>query len=216
MINLFKKKEQKQESLEFTWKPEPINKKGKETINDMSLIRAMYEDFILTKTGFLVAGIEISGVNLELLNNEEQRYIFETFNTFLINTLGDNSNECQQWLDTTSPVDMEKYILSYKKRYLTENNPARKRLIASYIYDLQNRTNRNEMNTKRHILIIKEKINDKSIATLESTALSLNDKVRHYIARIEDSFEQYDVQAKKLFSDEMLDLLKNQINFNGK
>lgn len=216
MLDLFKKKKDKEHNLEFTWTPEPINKKGKETINDMSLIRAMYEDFILTKTGYLIAGIEISGVNLELLNNEEKGYIFETFNTFLINTLGDNSNESQQWLDTTSPVDMEKYILSYKKRYLNETHPERKKLIASYIDDFQKRTNKNEMNTKRHILIIKEEISDKSIATLERTALTLNEKVRHYIARIEDSFEQYDVQGKKLFSDEMLGLLKNQINFNGK
>lgn len=216
-MNIFKRKEKDtSKDLAFTWKPRPINKKGKETINDMSLIQATYEDVVITKTGYLIGMIEMTGINLELLNDEEQEDTFDTLNTFLMNTLGDSSNEVQQYIDTTSPVNIDDYLLSYKKRYLTEENSAKKQLIASYIYDLTQKSKAKEMNTKRHILIVKEKITDKSLVSLENKAQDLKDKIRNYISRLEDSFEQYDLQAKQLYADEVKEVLKNQINFNGK
>lgn len=208
------KKEEKNKSLEFTWRPRKINKHS-ETIEDMSIIQAPYMDFVVTKTGYLISMIEISGINLELLNDEEQTYVFDTYNAFLMNTLGDNSSETQQYLDMTMPVDFDRYILSYKKRYLLENNPARKRLIASYIYDLQEKIRHNEMSTKRHILVIKEKIKESSLLALESSASELNAKILTYQNRLEDDFESYDVQAKKLYADEIQIILKHLINFNG-
>lgn len=216
-MNLFKSKDKENtKELTFTWQPRPINKKGKETINDMSLIQSTYQDILITKTGYAVGMIEISGINLELLNDEEQTDTFDTFNTFLINTLGDSSNEVQQWIDTTSPVNIDDYLLSYKKRYLMEKNEAKKQLIASYIQDLTQKSKAKEMNTKRHILIVKEKITDKSLVSLETKAQDLKDKIRNYISRLENSFEQYDLQAKQLFADEVKQILKNQMNYNGK
>ncbi|MFW3505536.1 MULTISPECIES: TrsD/TraD family conjugative transfer protein [Lactobacillales] len=216
-MNLFKSKDKENtKELTFTWQPRPINKKGKETINDMSLIQSTYQDILITKTGYAVGMIEISGINLELLNDEEQTDTFDTFNTFLINTLGDSSNEVQQWIDTTSPVNIDDYLLSYKKRYLMEENEAKKQLIASYIQDLTQKSKAKEMNTKRHILIVKEKITDKSLVSLETKAQDLKDKIRNYISRLENSFEQYDLQAKQLFADEVKQVLKNQMNYNGK
>lgn len=216
-MNLFKSKDtENTKELTFTWQPRPINKKGKETINDMSLIQSTYQDILITKTGYAVGMIEISGINLELLNDEEQTNTFDTFNTFLINTLGDSSNEVQQWIDTTSPVNIDDYLLSYKKRYLMEENEAKKQLIASYIQDLTQKSKAKEMNTKRHILIVKEKITDKSLVSLETKAQDLKDKIRNYISRLENSFEQYDLQAKQLFADEVKQVLKNQMNYNGK
>ena len=216
-MNLFKSKDKENtKELTFTWQPRPINKKGKETINDMSLIQSTYQDILITKTGYAVGMIEISGINLELLNDEEQTDTFDTFNTFLINTLGDSSNEVQQWIDTTSPVNIDDYLLSYKKRYLMEENEAKKQLIASYIQNLTQKSKAKEMNTKRHILIVKEKITDKSLVSLETKAQDLKDKIRNYISRLENSFEQYDLQAKQLFADEVKQVLKNQMNYNGK
>ena len=208
------KKEEKNKSLEFTWQPRKINKHS-ETIEDMSIIQAPYMDFVVTKTGYLISMIEISGINLELLNDEEQTYVFDTYNAFLMNTLGDNSSETQQYLDMTMPVDFDRYILSYKKRYLLEENPARKKLIASYIYDLQEKIRHNEMSTKRHILVIKEKIKESSLLALENSASELNAKILTYQNRMEDDFKSYDVQAKKLYADEIQIILKHLINFNG-
>lgn len=211
-----KKKYTEQENkLEFTFEPRTINK-GKETIDDMSLIKSIYQGYVVTKTGYLVAIIETTGINLELLNEEEQSYAFETYNTFLMNTLGDSSKEKQQYLDITMPVNFEDYILAYKKRYLQETNPARKQLIASYIDYFNSKVYRNEMSTKCHLLVIREKITDKSLTSLDKKVSDLDEKVNHYINRLEDAFEQHDLQAKKLYADEIIAVLKNLFNYNGK
>ena len=215
---LFRKRKREQttdESLEFNWKPRLIDD-TKETIEDMSLIQGMYKGYIVTKTGYLVSIIETSGINLELLNDTEQSYAFETFNSFLMTTLGDGSQETQQYLDMTMPVEFEDYIKSYKKRYLEEEHPERKKLIASYIYDFTEKMSNNAMTNKRHFLVIKEKINDKSLESLDVKVRDLSEKTNSYINRLEDIFEQYDLQAKKLYTDEIIDVLKNQFNHNGK
>lgn len=212
------KRKKQSSSLEFTFVPKPIE--GKETISDMSLIQGMYKGYVVTKTGYLVALIEATGINLELLHEEEQTDVFDTFNSFLMSTLGDSSDEKQQYLDMTIPVDFDDYILSYKKRYLKEvesENPnmERAKLIASYIDDLIQKKNSQEMSTKKHLLVITHKIKDKTISSLDISVKDLNDKVSQYISRLEDAFDGYDLQAKKLYADEVLAINKNLMNFSG-
>ncbi|MDN6160494.1 MAG: conjugal transfer protein [Staphylococcus equorum] len=214
-----KKETEKEDTLAFIFEPRTINN-GKETITDMSLIKAFYQNFIVTKTGYLVALIETTGINLELLNDEEQTDMFETYNSFLMTTLGDIANEQQQYLDMTIPVDLEEYTLSYKKRYLDEldkeePNEARANLIASYIDDFTQKMQTGEMSTKKHILVIRQPIKNKSFASLKMAGSDLNEKVTHYINRLEESFDNYDLEAKKLHTDEIKNVLVNLINFTG-
>lgn len=214
-----KKRKSSEESLEFSYEPRAINA-GKETISDMSLMQAMYKDYIVSKTGFLVGIIEISGINLELLNSFEQSDVFETYNSFLMSTLGDNINEQQQYLDMTIPVDFNEYLLSYKKRYLDEINKekpnyARANLIASYIDDLSKKQREQDMSTKKHLLVIREPIKNKTLTALDKTVQDLEENIQQYISRLEDSFDNYELQAKKLSGKEILKVLKNLINFTG-
>lgn len=219
LFGLAAKETKVEQDLEFTFVPKKIGK-GKQTIFDMSLIQSVYRDYLVTKTGYLVGIIEISGVNLELLNESEQADVFETYNAFLMTTLGDASAEQQQYLDMTIPVDFEEFLLSYKKRYLQEiekeePNQARSSLIASYIDDLASKTRTQEMSTKKHLLIVREKIKDKTFTALNKKVTDLDEKTTQYINRLEDSFDSYDMQAKKLHSNEILAVLKNLINFSG-
>lgn len=219
LFGLAAKEAKVEQDLEFTFVPKKIGK-GKQTIFDMSLIQSVYRDYLVTKTGYLVGIIEISGVNLELLNESEQADVFETYNAFLMTTLGDASAEQQQYLDMTIPVDFEEFLLSYKKRYLQEiekeePNQARSSLIASYIDDLASKTRTQEMSTKKHLLIVREKIKDKTFTALNKKVTDLDEKTTQYINRLEDSFDSYDMQAKKLHSNEILAVLKNLINFSG-
>lgn len=219
LFGLAAKETKVEQDLEFTFEPKKIGK-GKQTIFDMSLIQSVYRDYLVTKTGYLVGIIEISGVNLELLNESEQADVFETYNAFLMTTLGDASAEQQQYLDMTIPVDFEEFLLSYKKRYLQEiekkePNQARAILIASYIDDLASKTRTQEMSTKKHLLIVREKIKDKTFTSLNKKVTDLDEKTTQYINRLEDSFDSYDMQAKKLHSNEILAVLKNLINFSG-
>lgn len=219
LFGLAVKETKVEQDLEFTFVPKKIGK-GKQTIFDMSLIQSVYRDYLVTKTGYLVGIIEISGVNLELLNESEQADVFETYNAFLMTTLGDASAEQQQYLDMTIPVDFEEFLLSYKKRYLQEiekkePSQARASLIASYIDDLASKTRTQEMSTKKHLLIVREKIKDKTFTSLNKKVTDLDEKTTQYINRLEDSFDSYDMQAKKLHSNEILAVLKNLINFSG-
>jgi len=207
------------DSLEFHYEPREINA-GKETIADMSLMQAMYKDYIVTKTGYLVGIIEISGINLELLNNSEQADVFDTYNSFLMSTIGEKTNEQQQYLDMTIPVDFNEYLLSYKKRYLDElskeePNYARANLIASYIDDLSEKQRNQEMSTKKHLLVLREPIKNKTLTELDQTVKDLGENIRQYISLLEDSFDNYELQAKKLTGKEILKVLKNLINFTG-
>ncbi|MDN6625692.1 MAG: conjugal transfer protein [Pisciglobus halotolerans] len=213
------KKSKKVDLLEYTYEPKKINN-GKQTITDMSNIQAVYQNFLVTKTGYLVAIIETSGINLELLNEEEQTDVFDTYNTFLMTTLGDSSKEQQQYLDMTIPVDFNDYLLSYKKRYLDELekdqvNSERAKLIASYIDDVTQKIQAQEMSTKKHLLVVKQPIKNKTYIHLNKASIDLNDKVTQYINRLEDAFDGYDLQAKKLHSDEIMAVLKNMMNFTG-
>ena len=214
-----KKETKKEDKLAFTFKPRTINN-GKETLTDMSLIKAFYQNFIVTKTGYLIALIETTGINLELLNEEEQAYMFDTYNSFLMTSLGDRAEEQQQYLDMTIPVDLEEYTLSYKKRYLEEldkeePNRARANLIASYIDDFTQKMQTGEMSTKKHILVIRHPIKDKTFTSLKMASTDLNEKVLQYINRLEESFDNYDLEAKKLHTDEIKNVLVNLINFTG-
>lgn len=216
---LKRKKSKKADDLSYTYEPRKINS-GKQTITDMSNIQAVYQSFLVTKTGFLVAIIETTGINLELLNEEEQTDVFDTYNTFLMTTLGDSSNEQQQYLDMTIPVEFDEYLLSYKKRYVEQRdrehaNPERARLIASYIDDVSHKMQAQEMSTKKHLLVVKEPIKNKTYVSLHKASIDLNDKVTQYINRLENAFDGYDLQAKKLHSDEMMVVLKNLMNFSG-
>lgn len=217
---LFKQKNiETKDKLDFNYEPKSVSK-AKKSIEEMNIMQAMYKDYIVTKTGYLAGIIEISGINLELLNNFEQSDVFDTYNSFLMSTLGDNIDEQQQYLDMTIPVDFNEYLLSYKKRYLEEINKekpnyARANLIASYIDDLTQKQQNQDMSTKKHLLVVRERINNKTLTSLDKTVQDLNETIQQYISRLEDSFDNYELQAKKLSGKEVSKVLKNLINFTG-
>lgn len=217
---LFKQKNiETKDKLDFNYEPKSVSK-AKKSIEEMNIMQAMYRDYIVTKTGYLAGIIEISGINLELLNNFEQSDVFDTYNSFLMSTLGDNIDEQQQYLDMTIPVDFNEYLLSYKKRYLDEINKeepnyARANLIASYIDDLTQKQQNQDMSTKKHLLVVRERINNKTLTSLDKTVQDLNETIQQYISRLEDSFDNYELQAKKLSGKEVSKVLKNLINFTG-
>src|SRR5699024_11008758 len=110
--------------------------------------------------------------------------------------------------------------MSYKKRYLDEINKekpnyARANLIASYIDDLTQKQHNRDMSTKKHLLVVRERINNNTLTSLDKTAQDLNETIQEYILRHEDSFDNYELQAKKLSGKEISIVLKNLINFTG-
>lgn len=207
------------EAYVFDYEPKALSK-GKQSLQEMSLIEAQYNDFLVTKRGYLVVLLKVSGINLDLLTTTEQEDVFDEFNAFLMSTLGENSGEMQQYLDITMPVDFSEYVLFWQHRYLTvleeePENEAKLALIASYVDTYTTIASSQEMTTKRHIVVLHEKIAKKHLASLEQTAIQLEEKVTLFIRQLENALSTYDVEVRQLTAKECRDVLQHLMNFSN-
>lgn len=212
-------KKKPMEAYIFDYEPKALQK-GKNSLEDMSLIEAQYNDFLVTKSGYLVVLLKVSGINLDLLTTTEQEDVFDEFNAFLMSTLGENSGEVQQYLDITMPVDFSDYILFWQHRYLTvleeePENEAKLALIASYVDTFSAIASSQEMTTKTHIVVLHEKIPKKHLASLEQTALQLEEKSAVFIRQLESTLSTYDVEARQLTAKECREVLRHLLNFSN-
>ncbi|MBX8946833.1 TrsD/TraD family conjugative transfer protein [Lysinibacillus sp. K60] len=216
---LFGSKKKPIDDYVFDDEPKTLDK-GKQSLQDMSLIAAQYNDFLVTKRGYLVVLLKVTGINLDLLTTTEQEDVFDEFNAFLMSTLGENSEEVQQYLDITMPVDFSDYILFWQHRYLTvleeePENEAKLALIASYVDTFSGVASSQEMTTKTHIVVLHEKIPKKHLASLEQTAIHLEEKVLLFIRQLENALSTYDVEARQLTAKECRKVLQHLLNFSN-
>lgn len=214
------KKTKTNQSFQWNYEAPKLNQ-GKESIDDMSLIIGLYENFIVTKSGHLVGIISGSGINLDLLNEVEQEDVFNDFNAFLISNLGSELKEIHQYLDITKPVNMDSYIMNLKKRYLKELNSKNTNkflleLTASYIDHYSNLQQKKGMTTKEHTLAVRVKIADKHEESLISAAKELSEKLEQLKKSLEESLNDFDLVSRILTAAEVRSILKNLINFKGK
>ena len=216
---LFGPKKKPIDDYVFDDEPKTLDK-GKQSLQDMSLIEAQYNDFLVTKRGYLVVLLKVTGINLDLLTTTEQEDVFDEFNAFLMSPLGENSEEVQQYLDITMPVDFSEYILFWQHRYLTvleeePENEAKLALIASYVDTFSGVASSQEMTTKTHIVVLHEKIPKKHLASLEQTAIHLEEKVLLFIRQLENALSTYDVEARPLTAKECREVLQHLLNFSN-
>lgn len=209
----------KSATLDWDYQPPKING-GKETIDDMSLVVSMYGNYEVTKTGNLVGILEVSGINLDLLNETEQQDVFEDYGAFLMSTLGEGVDDTLQFLEPTIPVNMTTYLNGLKRRYLAlqKDHPEQQfkiQLIASYLDHFTKVQESKNMTTKQHLLIVKVPIKDKSVESLNLAVAHLDEKIEQVKRDIENALTDFDVTAKILTSQEVQEILKNLINFNG-
>ncbi|KST98379.1 TrsD/TraD family conjugative transfer protein [Lactococcus lactis] len=214
-----KNKKSKKSALDWEYILPKING-GKETIDDMSLIVGMYDNYQVTKTGNLVGILEVSGINLDLLNDNEQQDVFNDYGAFLMSTLGEGVDDTLQFIEPTIPVNMTAYINGLKRKYLDLklNHPEQEfkiNLLASYLDHFTTVQNSKNMTTKQHLLIVKVKIKDKSVESLDLAVNNLDEKINQVKRDLENSLADFDLTAKILPSQEVLEVLKNLINFKG-
>lgn len=137
-----------------------------------------------------------------------------------MSTLGENSGEMQQYLDITMPVDFSEYLLFWQHRYLTvleeePENEAKLALIASYVDTYTTIASSQEMTTKSHIVVLHEKMAKKHLASLEQTAIQLEEKVMLFIRQLENTLSTYDVEARQLTAKECREVLRHLMNFSN-
>lgn len=206
----------KTNKLESDYLVETLVKKGQRTIQDISLIEGIYKDYVLTKNGFLVSILQVSGINLDLLAEYEQNRLFEDYGSFLMSQVHDQL----QMVSMTVPVDFRSYDLAWKKRYLREletdeirKNNYKRKLIASYIDHFQGIRLNDEMSTKQHFIVVREKMHKRTFQDLERAEIILTKKVQEITASLRSTFETYDISINKLFEKEILTILYRYFDF---
>lgn len=209
----------KKSKLEWDYQPPKING-GKQTIDDMSLVAGMYENYEVTKTGNLVGILEVSGINLDLLNDNEQQDVFSDYGAFLMSTLGEGVDDSLQFIEPTIPVNMTEWLNGLKRKYLDlkNNHPEEEfkiQLIASYLDHFTTVQNSKNMTTKQHLLIVKVLIKDKTMESLDLAVNNLDEKINQVKRDLENALTDFDLTAKVLSSQEVQEILKNLINFKG-
>lgn len=220
-MNLMKIKntKAKKSQLEWDYEPPKING-GKQTIDDMSLVAGMYENYEVTKTGNLVGILDVSGINLDLLNDNEQQDVFSDYGAFLMSTLGEGVDDSLQFIEPTIPVNMTEWLNGLKRKYLDlkNNHPEEEfkiQLIASYLDHFTTVQNSKNMTTKQHLLIVKVPIKDKTMESLDLAVNNLDEKINQVKRDLENALTDFDLTAKVLSSQEVQEILKNLINFKG-
>lgn len=185
----------------------------------MSFLHGLFHEYVVTKTGYLVAILEGSGINLDLLSEYEQTDVFEEYNAFLMSHVAESKGEVFQFLDMTVPVDFRPYVLSWKKRYLDfkskePNNKVVANLIASYVNYYEEKESESEMTTQEHYIVLREKIKDKHLKSLEIAESNLTEKAEIIRRSLETQFQHYDLKIRKLNGNECKTTLHLFLNFN--
>lgn len=213
MINPKRKKDH----TEFDYEVETLVKKGQRTIQDLSIIEGIYKDYILLKNGYLTSILQISGINLDLLAEYEQNRLFEDYGSFLMSQVYDQL----QIISMTVPVDLRTYNLGWKKRYVEEmeknkenaGHTYKQTLIASYIDHFQSIRVKDEMSTKQHFMVIREKMDKRTFQDLERSETILTKKVTEMSNSLRSTFESYDISINKLSEKDILTLLYRYFDF---
>lgn len=207
----------KKDDTEFDYEIETLLKKGQRTIQDLSIIEGIYKDYVLLKNGFLTSILQISGINLDLLAEYEQNRLFEDYGSFLMSQVHDQL----QIISMTVPVDLRSYNLGWKKRYVEEmeknkentGHTYKQTLIASYIDHFQSIRVKDEMSTKQHFMVIREKMDKRTFQDLERAETILTKKVTEMSNSLRSTFESYDVTINKLSEKDILTLLYRYFDF---
>ncbi|MCE5086050.1 TrsD/TraD family conjugative transfer protein [Mammaliicoccus sciuri] len=200
---------------EFTFKPKELDT-GEQSFEENALIHGFYHNYLVTKTGYLIAIMEPTGVNLDLMNHEEQEEVFEDYNAFLMSSLTGAKSDVQQNIDTTFPVDFEKYVKSWKKQYLEnlqneEANEVLENLTASYVQEYSEYERQSLMSTKRHLVVIKTKIKKNNEESLIFAKQDLDEDTKNFRRDLEDALNQYDIEVRSLNHIELKKILKHFI-----
>lgn len=212
-------KKTKEKQVNFDWDYQvPLINNGKETIDQMSLIDGLYEDYIVTKTGNLVGMIDVSGINLDLLNSTEQEDVFKDYSAFLMTTVGENYSDSLQFIEATIPVDMSSYINHLKTIYIncetdTTFNDFKTQLLASYLDYYISQYESKAMTTKQHLIVVKTKIKDKAKPSLDLAVSTLDEKINQVKRDLEEGLFDFSIKTRILSNQEVLSVLKNLINF---
>lgn len=182
------------------------------TIQDDSKILGLYDKYVVLKDGFLIGGLRVTGVNLDLLSEFEQQQLFDNYEAFLVS----NVNEQIQIISKTEPVDFSLYLKMLKKRFLIEKDNTVRNLLASYILFYQEQSFMEQMTTKKHYVIARAKMKGDTLKELKRAQNELQQKIDNMKLGLQASLESvYSVYIEQLDGRDFLNLLHQFLDFES-
>ncbi|MCB2293685.1 hypothetical protein LGK95_09125 [Clostridium algoriphilum] len=187
-------------------------------LQDISPIEGIYSDFVLLKNSELIVMIKVEGVNMDLLAEYEQNSLFEDYGAFLMS----NNNESLQTVSMTVPLDLKRYNLYWKKRYLSiknskmENSESKKhlqQLIAANCMHYQDIELNSELTTQQHLVVLSQKIQKRTLVELSNAEKELREKMSKVKNSLESMLESHDVSLEILSTKETISTLHRFIDF---
>lgn len=217
---MLKNKKKKKEDVEQVF--EIINRQIKgdgrnKSIQDDCIAIGFYKDYVVTRNGYVVGGIKINGVNIDLLSDFEQKELLEDYSSYLNNTLVDKP----QVKSATEPVNVNTYIRNLKKQIIKEINEnngeptMRAQIIAAKIIFIEEKVMSDEMSTQSHYIMFKEKIQDNNLYELDQAVNRIYRKLLTNVRSLYDSFNQYDMEGNILYQHELYQMLHSHYDFKS-
>ncbi|SFD18414.1 hypothetical protein SAMN04488168_12337 [Bacillus sp. 491mf] len=120
---------------------------------EMLVVEDIKDNVMITKDKKLVMVFWVSAINLDLMSNDEQIYVFESFEAFLA-----GQEEGFQIENIAQPVNLRNYTHFLADRHDNECNQFKKRLLASYALFANEQQVVKDVIKKEHYVIIDQKI----------------------------------------------------------
>lgn len=172
-------------------------------------IKNIFSGCYETPDNRFVKVLEVSSLNLSLMNRGEAQSIKEGYRTFI------NENQLVKNLQISvvaQPINLSRYMLHVEEETSKETNPAKRMLAASYtdfVEDIQR--NRNMVARKRYIVIDHPIGNDreKALEEIERNATIILTKIENMLTG------HSKLNAKILSNDELMSLLYTCLDYDN-
>lgn len=165
---------------QFYYQKGEISMANQEDVRLKLGIKNVFSGAFETTDGYFAKVLEVSSVNLSLMNKTEMNNIFESYRTYL-NEMNLKSIQIEQ---IAQPVNLSQYLLYIDRKTENEQNYAKRMLKQSYkryVEDIQK--SRNMVQRKRYIIIRQSVGSDreKSIQELDRKALIEQSKIENML-----------------------------------
>lgn len=159
---------------------------------------------IETKDNRLVKIIEVSSINLSLMNQTDQRYVFEAYQSF-INEMEEKEFQISQ---IAQPINLDSYF-AWVTETARDDTPALRKLKGAYLDQIDDIQKNKSMVTRKRYMIISVPNKGDALGNIEM-------KANHIQFKLESMLSGYEsLNAKILKNDELIKLIYTCIDFEN-
>lgn len=198
----------KKRRKEYVFKKGAMDMANDEDIRKQLGIKNIFSGCYETTDNRFVKVLEVSSVNLSLMNNKEKESVYEGYRTFL-NELQLKTVQIEQ---IAQPVNLSQYLLYVKRTTENEKGYAKRMLARSYLQYIENvQKSRNMVARKRYIIISQPIKGDreKALAEIERNANIVKLKIENML------MGHAKLNVTILHNDELLKLLYTCLDYEN-